>query len=143
MIVLDGFPALSPFRIDRLNQALARVVPGARVLATRHVYLVDSHDGAALDLARLREVVQATPDPARSATLWVVPRLGTRSPWSSKATEILVDCGFPVRRIERGTAFELEGAPAPDSAQWLGMLPALHDPMTQSVVAALADARVF
>ncbi len=143
MIVLDGFPALSPFRIDRLNQALARVVTGVRVLATRHVYLVDPRDGATIDFARLGEVVQAQPGPARAASLWVVPRLGTRSPWSSKATDILVDCGFAVRRIERGTAFELEGAPAPGSERWLEMLPALHDPMTQSVVAAIADARVF
>ena len=143
MIALDGLPALSPFRIDRLNAELARLAPGAAVLATRHVYLVDAPDPAALDLARLGEVVQASSAAVRSASLFVVPRLGTRSPWSSKATDILVDCGFPVRRIERGLAFDLDGAPPPGSADWSRMLRALHDPMTQSVIVTLAEADVF
>ncbi|HEX7770483.1 MAG TPA: phosphoribosylformylglycinamidine synthase, partial [Dokdonella sp.] len=143
MIALDGLPALSPFRIDRLNAELARLEPGAAVLATRHVYLVDAPDPAALDLARLGEVVQASSAAVRSASLFVVPRLGTRSPWSSKATDILVDCGFPVRRIERGLAFDLDGAPPPGSADWSRMLRALHDPMTQSVIVTLAEADVF
>ncbi len=140
MIVLDGLPALSAFRIDRLNAELARRAPGCSVRATRHVYLVDAADPAALDVGRLCAVVEARPGPPAAATLWVVPRLGTRSPWSSKATDILVDCGFPVRRIERGTAFELDGAPADLRA----VIAVLHDPMTQSVVATLDDAaRVF
>ena len=145
MIALDGLPALSPFRIDRLNAELARIAPGVGVLATRHVYLVDAPDGAALDLERLGEVVQADSETAaaRGASLFVVPRLGTRSPWSSKATDILVDCGFPVRRIERGVAFELQGAPAPGSADWSRMVQVLHDPMTQSVVVSLDQANVF
>jgi phosphoribosylformylglycinamidine synthase len=148
MIALDGLPALSPFRIDRLNAELARIAPGVGVLATRHVYLVDAPDVAALDLERLAEVVQAEgvrPEKGavRAASMFIVPRLGTRSPWSSKATDILADCGFPVRRIERGMAVELEGAPAPGSADWSLVAQALHDPMTQSVVATLEQANVF
>jgi len=140
MIALDGLPALSPFRIDRLNADLERLVPGVRLQAARHVYFVDAAHDATLDLPRLCEVVQAQAGSARAATLWVVPRLGTRSPWSSKATDILTDCAFPVRRIERGIAFELDGMPAAGSEAWIAVTRALHDPMTQSVVATLADA---
>jgi len=139
MIALDGQSALSPFRIDRLNATLASAVPAASVRSVRHVYFIDA-DPAALQLDRLREVVEAVPGEAQPATLWVVPRLGTRSPWSSKATDILLGCGFAVRRIERGLAFEIDGAPAPGSAERAALAAVLHDPMTQSVVDDLAGA---
>jgi phosphoribosylformylglycinamidine synthase len=140
MIALDGQPALSPFRIDRLNAEFAGADSATRVSAARYVYFVDPLPDAALDMARLCEVIEADSGAARTATLWVVPRLGTRSPWSSKATDILVGCGFPVRRIERGIAFELDDAPPRDGDAWRRLLLALHDPMTQSVIETLADA---
>ncbi|HEX5124782.1 MAG TPA: phosphoribosylformylglycinamidine synthase [Rhodanobacteraceae bacterium] len=137
MIVLDGQPALSAFRIDRLNSELARHAQGCIVRAAHYVYFVDA-DTATLDLSKLGEVIEASPEAPADAALWVVPRLGTRSPWSSKATDILQGCGFPVRRIERGIAFDLDGAPAHGSAEWNAVARALHDPMTQSVVDSLA-----
>ncbi|WP_395684233.1 phosphoribosylformylglycinamidine synthase [Dokdonella sp.] len=144
MIALDGLPALSPFRVDRLNADLARQLPGACVRATRHVYFVAAEPDAALDLPHLCEVIEADTAPVRAASLWVVPRIGTRSPWSSKATDILVGCGFPVRSIERGLAFELDGAPARGSDDWQRLARILHDPMTQSVVDTLdAAAHAF
>jgi phosphoribosylformylglycinamidine synthase len=139
MIALDGQSALSPFRIDRLNAEFERQGRAVRVLAARHVYFVDALPDATLDMARLCEVIEANPGAAGAATLWVVPRLGTRSPWSSKATDILVGCGFPVRRIERGLAFELADAPPRGSEEWLPLLRVLHDPMTQSVLDSLDD----
>ena len=140
MIVLDGQPALSPFRIDRLNAELVRVATGAVVRATRFVYFVDEAPATALDVARLCGVIEARVDPARAAALWIVPRLGTRSPWSSKASDILIDCGFPVRRIERGVAIDLDGLPAAAAAAARARVAsALHDPMTQSIVTSLAD----
>lgn len=139
MIALDGLPALSPFRIDRLNLELARLAPDCKVLAAHYVYFADSAADATLDLPRLCEVVEAEAAPARAATLWVVPRLGTRSPWSSKATEILQECGFAIRRIERGMAFDLAGLPAPGHARD-AVVRILHDPMTQSVVFSLDGA---
>ena len=136
MIVLDGQPALSAFRIDRLNAELAQHAPGCRVRGARYVYFVDA-DRARIDIDKLSEVIEATREAPLPAAFWIVPRLGTRSPWSSKATDILQGCGFPVRRIERGIAFDLEGAPAHDSAEWRAVTRDLHDPMTQSVIASL------
>ncbi|MDR2012222.1 MAG: phosphoribosylformylglycinamidine synthase, partial [Rhodanobacter sp.] len=141
MIALDGLPALSAFRIDRLNTELARQAPGIGVRAAWHVYFIDANTDAGLDLPRLCEVLQAHVGEARTATLWVVPRLGTRSPWSSKATDILAGCGFPVRRIERGIAFAIDGALQAADAVWPRVVRALHDPMTQSAIAALTDAQ--
>ena len=85
-------------------------------------------------------VLRATNAPAKPATLWVAPRLGTLSPWSTKATEILVGCGFAVKRVERGIAFTIEQPPKPGSTPWQKLAGALHDPMTQSVIATLDEA---
>jgi len=141
MIVLDGLPALSAFRIDRLNAELARAEPGAAVRAARFVYFVDADTG--IDRARLCEILEAHDAPPQAASLWVVPRPGTRSPWSSKATDILVDCGLQVRRVERGIAFDLDGLPA-DAMARQRVERALHDPMTQAVIESLdAASRLF
>ena len=61
MIVLNGQPALSAFRIDRLNSELARHAPGCVVRAAHFVYFVDA-DTAKLDIAKLCEVIQASPE---------------------------------------------------------------------------------
>ena len=138
MIVLDGQPALSPFRIDRHNAALEQAGSTCRIVAARHVCFVEAEAGATPDRERLAAILDALAGPPRPAALWVVPRLGTISPWSSKATDILRGCGFAVARVERGTAFELEPAPAPASPEWTRVVATLHDPMTQSVVGEMA-----
>jgi len=140
MMVLDGQSALSAFRLERLNRELAALHSGAAVKSARYVYFVDADDG--VDRGILAQVLRASTGPAQSAALWVVPRLGTISPWSSKATDILRGCGLAVRRVERGIAYEVQRAPTPDSPQWVRFTGALHDPMTQSVLASLAGADV-
>jgi phosphoribosylformylglycinamidine synthase len=139
MIVLDGLPALSAFRLERLNRELNRSFPRARVTAAWHVYFVAGSDGA-LDIAQLANVLRAQSGPAKPATLWVVPRLGTISPWSTKATDILHGCGFPVQRVEHGTAFAIDGTPTAESADWDRLARVLHDPMTQSLLTSLKQA---
>ena len=139
MIVLDGLPALSLFRLERLNRDLAGIAPKSRVGAAWWVYFVQI-EADAPDPARLCEVLRAQPDAPKAATLWTVPRLGTISPWSSKATDILRGCGFAIARVERGMAFTVERAPAAGSADFDSLAQALHDPMTQSVLTTLAQA---
>ncbi len=134
MIVLHGAAALSPFRLDRLNQALAAAGLGQRVRAAHWRYYVDPEGGVDADalVARLAPIVEGRPVVAGDvAPAHVVPRLGTISPWSSKATEILRGCALPVRRIERGRSLVLDG-PAPDDAQAARLAGLLHDAMTES-----------
>ena len=75
----------------------------------------------------------------RDATLrLVVPRAGTISPWSSKATDIAHNCGLEqVSRLERGVAwyFHLPAALSPDQRAALDAL--VHDRMTESVLDSL------
>ena len=133
VLKIAGGSALSAFRLDKLNARLQLAQPVARVLAARFWHFVE---------------VERTLEPAETATLGrlltygaaaaagggrevlVTPRLGTISPWSSKATDIAAHCGLgAVRRIERGTVYHLD---APGSLDTL--LPALHDRMTETVL---------
>jgi len=142
MIVLDGRSALSDFRLDRLNQRLDAIAKGVRVRGARQVYFVESKAPLSPSLhQRLAEVLDATEAPPADASLWVVPRLGTLSPWSSKATDIVHHVGIHVSRVERGTAFLIEKLPDADDPAFAAIADALHDPMTQSVLLKLSDAR--
>ena len=137
--VLPGGEALSAFRVQGLLAALRASAPGLRALRVMDFFLVQSDGASPADLRRL---LGPGPEafPRADLTLYVVPRLGTVSPWSSKATDIARVCGLPVQRIERGHAYLLDGVRALEpAAQQL-----LHDRMTESVLADAAGlARVF
>ncbi len=130
---IPGAPALSAFRLDALNRRLQSL--HARIASVTEVFVVF---GAPTDLGDdvLAQVLQwghlaPVSDPAGSR--WVAPRLGTRSPWSTKATDILHRCGLVVERVERLLRYAFDQLPA--DADSLGAIEAmLHDPMTQSVL---------
>ena len=140
MIVFDGLPALSAFRLERINREFHRLELRSKLIAAWNVYFVEAEDGAPLDREKLCDVLRANPLEARAADLWAVPRLGTISPWSSKATDILRGCGFPIRRAEHGVAYVIEKLPAAESGAWQKLVATLHDPMTQSVLTTLDQA---
>jgi len=143
MIVLEGLPALSPFRRERLELRLQSLSPAVRIAGAWHVYWIEPEPGASPDVAMLERVLQAgqaqqAPE-AGAVSRFVSPRLGTISPWASKATEILRGAGQPVRRVERGLRIDLAGFPADASAQ-AALARLLHDPMTQSLLSSHDEA---
>ena len=139
VLQLRGPRALSESRLAKLLASLRKVDPGVRSAAAEFRYFVETD--AALDAAsqRLLEHLlddgSSAPAPAPAGALYlVVPRLGTVSPWSSKASDIARNCGLArVKRIERGTAFYVEGAQADVSGS-------LHDRMTQTVLRSFDQA---
>ena len=143
MIVLEGAPALSAFRRERLQARLQSIHPAVRLLGAWPVYWVDPEAGATPDDATLRRILQASPDAAPRAdgavSRYVTPRLGTLSPWASKATELLHGARLPVHRVERGLRYDLTGWPA-DAATQGALARVLHDPMTQSLLESPDDA---
>jgi len=142
MIALDGQSALSPFRLDRLNARLDALHRGARVQASWFVYFIDADVAPQGELRqRLLSVLKAKDAAPETATLWVVPRLGTISPWSSKATDILHGARFDVRRVERGLAWQAIGLPQAEAADYEAVMAVLHDAMTQSVLTSIDDAQ--
>jgi phosphoribosylformylglycinamidine synthase len=143
---LPGAAALSPFRLEKIRREAAQQGLNLGMLAARHWHFLELD--TALDTAQMRLVEQAldygTPTAAPTAAdplILVTPRPGTISPWSSKATDILKNCGLAgFRRIERGVAFHvLDAAGQPLSVEAKSrLLPLLHDRMTEAVL-TLAD----
>jgi phosphoribosylformylglycinamidine synthase len=153
--VFTGKTALSAFRLEKLRVALKGAAPSVQLLDTRHWYFVElrealSEANAAL-LSRLLGLDDTAGEPAQSGKLMrmlVVPRLGTISPWSSKATDIAQHCALPqVQRIERGIVYYLQGKGGKKltEAERRAVLPLLHDRMTESVLDDLDGAadRIF
>ena len=142
MIALDGPSALSPFRLDRLNRRLDALHHGTQAQAARAVYFLDADAVPPPEQhARLLCLLRAKDGSPAPATLWVVPRLGTISPWSSKATDILLGAGLDFGRIERGLAWQLAGWADLDEADHAAAVGLLHDAMTQSVLERIEDAQ--
>ena len=137
---LNGARALSDFRAARVLAALQRVSSNIEAVSGRFVHFV--HPSRELTkaeeerLASLLTYGDAAEDVRADLAFMVVPRLGTISPWASKATDIVKNCGIEgVLRVERGTVYSL-ALKAPlteeEAAQAAGVL---HDRMTESVVA--------
>src|SRR6478752_3456776 len=116
MLILLGPSAFTPARLARKLERLQRVSPGVSAVSARFVHLVDV--AAPLDseakrvLDRLLEYgPRLALNEVSGRSLLVVPRIGTISPWSSKATDIAHNCGLAhVRRIERGILWTLAGS---------------------------------
>ncbi len=152
ILSLAGRPALSPFRLAKLQQGLAHARSAHRVEGIAAVYWHFVELSAPLtdtEHETLRQLLVYGPEAGGSAGeagtfLLVVPRPGTISPWSSKATDIARNCGLAnVARIERGIGYRIrcaDGAPlaAEDRA---ALLPLLHDRMVETVFDDLADAQ--
>lgn len=145
MLILPGAEALSPFRLQRLRFELAAVAPMQHLVRAGFVHLVDAPQLGAADAQRLEELLAqsgAAPFCQREALergswLFVAPRPGTISPWSSKATDIVQRCGLlGVDRVERARAYEISG-PQADSATRTALAALLHDRMMESVAASL------
>jgi phosphoribosylformylglycinamidine synthase len=142
LLQLRGPRALSEFRLAKLLATLKKIDPGVRSLGAEFRYFVELARELAGEERRMLERLLDDGMPMLAATqgevLLVVPRLGTISPWSSKATDIARNCGLAaVRRIERGTVYYVDSS-HPDLAG------PLHDRMTQTVLRSFGEApRLF
>jgi len=137
MIVLEGHPALSPFRRERLQARLSAIATDLRLLGAWFTCWVEPEPGACPDVTVLQRILEAgesrAPRAEGAISRYAVPRLGTISPWASKATELLHGANLPVKRVERGTRLDLAGWPS-DPALQAAVARLLHDPMTQSLL---------
>jgi phosphoribosylformylglycinamidine synthase len=145
VLILPGTPAGSAFRRARQLERLQRLDAGILALQSRYVYFVDCapppNAAQRAQLGRLLGLDAGAALAEDGATLLVVPRPGTISPWSSKATDIARVCGLDfVHRIERGVQYWFEGRV---SAPLDRLGAELHDRMTEGVLRASAEAIVL
>ena len=150
----EGGNALSDFRIQQLLPKLAQMSPHIQGLAARFVHLVATEQPLQGDqqqtLAALLAYGEPYSGPADGPVIVVSPRLGTVSPWASKATDIAHNCGLSVRRVERITEYRLVlktgllGGLKALSQDQLGQVVALlHDRMTESALASRDEAQAL
>jgi len=135
MIVIPGKAALSAGRLAKRLAKIQSQNPAVSALSARFVHFVDVPELSGEQQTLLERLLSYGPR-AESSELsgtpfWVVPRLGTISPWASKATDIAKICGLsPVRRIERGIQYVVQGSLQDEAS----LLRTLHDRMTESVL---------
>jgi len=143
ILKLRGSPALSAFRLEKLQARLAEIAPGARIAGAEFWHFVETARAlTAMERAALDQLLvygePLRPAPSQGELILVVPRIGTISPWSSKATDIARQCGLPeVQRIERGVAYFTEGA----NGRRPEIAALLHDRMTETVLDHLDQAQ--
>nr|NKB46313.1 phosphoribosylformylglycinamidine synthase [Legionellales bacterium] len=135
MLFLIGQPALSAFRLQHL---MAQLKPTVTSLNAYQVYFVVTKAALSEEntqrLSQLLQAQMAQDCPAHGYL--AVPRIGTLSAWSSKATDIAWHCGLTdVQRIEHGTLYV--------SDQPLTDLQPLYDRMTQTLLTNVSDAQAL
>lgn len=151
LLTLRGRNALSDFRLKQLQHTLKRSAPAIVSLAAEYWHFVSL--GSPLSAAErqvLERVLTYGPAarpvagaPMPDVPLLVVPRIGTISPWSSKASDIARSCGLAaVERIERGVVWyaEKRDGTVLSAAERAVLLPLIHDRMTESVLAGFDEA---
>ncbi|MFA7892419.1 phosphoribosylformylglycinamidine synthase [Pseudomonas putida] len=144
MLILRGAPALSAFRHGKLLEQLSQKVPAVTGLYAEFAHFADTDGELTADqqqvLGRLLKYGPSVPvqEPAGRLFL-VVPRLGTISPWASKASDIAHNCGLQsIQRLERGIAYYVAGELSDADAEQVSAQ--LHDRMTQRVLGQLEQA---
>ncbi|MCH2004199.1 phosphoribosylformylglycinamidine synthase [Acinetobacter ursingii] len=144
MFIVAGAPAHSSFKKAQLLTRLSSI-SSVQTFDSQWVYLFDQ----ALDEQQHQSALQLLNDGTSfelrqvandELQVLVTPRIGTISPWSSKATDIFKNCNTPVHRLERGILYTLKGVSELSNE----VKQALHDRMTETIFSQIEDAhRLF
>ena len=133
MFIVAGASAHSSFKKTQLLTRLSSI-SSVQSIESQWVYLFDQalneqQQQSALQLLNDGQSFELRQAASDEVQILVTPRVGTISPWSSKATDIFANCNTPIHRLERGVLFTLKGLK--DVSK--DVILALHDRMTESV----------
>ena len=154
MLILPGSNALSAFRTRRLLSTLQAADATITGVTARYLHFIDAAAPLEqIDIDRLNGLLTYGEPVAGSGVdsgeaFVIVPRFGTISPWASKATDIVHNCGMAhIRRIERGVAYSVQlktgllgGVKKLSDAASAQVAALLHDRMTETVLRQASDA---
>ncbi len=149
MLKIPGTSALSDFRVKKLLAELQAIEPNISAVSARFLHFVDiENDLNECQIGILNQLLSYGSAQFVGAqhfeSLLVVPRSGTISPWSSKATEIAQRCGLlAVKRIERGIEYSLMTNNPLSTPEKKRLSALLHDRMTQTVLFDKAEPDLF
>ncbi len=151
MLILPGSSALSGFRLQRLLSQLKEVDPAIVGISGRFCHFIDAPSGLSEEEKQQLSAMLTYGEPfsgeEAGEQFVVIPRLGTISPWASKATDIAHNCGMShVHRIERGIRYCVQlksgllGKKSLPADKLVEVVALLHDRMTETVVRDTAEA---
>jgi phosphoribosylformylglycinamidine synthase len=148
MLRFRGGSALSPFRLEKLADAIKIFAPQVSHISAEYWHFCSEarslRENETIILEKLLTYGTAAQKNTTSSgeLLLVLPRPGTISTWSSKATDIARQCGLDmVGRLERGIAFYMQSSGGDLSVEERALLlPLIHDRMTEAVFGSFSDA---
>ncbi len=149
MLINRGAPALSDFRIQKLQNTLKTSIPGLMSVSAEFVHFTDIASALSDEQQQvLAQLLHYGPksDPVNTEgqLLLVVPRPGTISPWSSKATDIAHNAGLEqINRIERGVAYYIDAESALSDEQLDTVSGHIHDRMVDVIMGGLDEVEVL
>ena len=142
MDILRGSSALSGYKVEKLLEAVAKTGIEVASICTRFIHLVDVDaplsDDKKVVLNKILTYGPVDEEHSEAGDLFfVIPRIGTISPWASKATDIAHNCGLTeIHRIERGIAywFKKKDGTSLNADERKAIIPLIHDRMMQTVL---------
>ena len=139
MLQLFGAATFSTFRLDKILTNLRQINPKLSALQANYIYFIDGDDLSATEYEKVKQILpDANLLPDFSQVVIVIPRIGTISPWSSKATDIMHNCGMDkLKRVERGIVYQFPMDLSKFDKELIA--PLLHDRMTETVLYDLID----
>ena len=148
MQIFIGSPALSSFRQDKLVKQIQELTPTISQITSHFIHFVDADKTLTdEDSHVLEKLLRYGPHVAETSRegelILVVPRAGTISPWSSKATDIAHNCSLEfINRIERGVAYHIQCSEGVQlsAEQKTTVANCLHDRMIEMVLNNFDDA---
>jgi len=145
MLIVQGGHALTDFRIQQLQPQLQAITSKVMHFTANYTYFIQSSGELSAEehkkLDALLHSVTESPERVSDKLILVLPRIGTISPWSSKATDIAHNCGLKnVQRIERGRSYLISLREAFTQTEQEQVAAILHDRMTESFCFNLDDA---
>ncbi len=141
-----GIQALRKFKVNTLNERIKRLIPGLELIGTEYIHFIETDkDLSQSNKKTLHKLLNYSPEvnlEDSKYTITVAPRIGTISPWSSKASDICKLCGLSViSRIERGINYHLNRTI--NANELVTLLELVMDKMTQSHLQSLSDSELL
>ncbi len=152
MLIIPGSSAHSTFRLDKLLSDIQKIDRNIQEFKTQFIHFIDVSEPLTSDEQQMLEQLLDYGDDFPSdvevnesdVEMLVIPRIGTISPWSSKATDIAERCGLAkIKRMERGISyvFSVSGTITDSAKEKIKAL--IHDRMTQSVIDDQSEPDIF
>ena len=141
-----GIQALRKFKVNTLNERIKRLIPGLEIIGTEYIHFIETDkDLSQSNKKTLHKLLNYSPEvnlEDSKYTITVAPRIGTISPWSSKASDICKLCGLSViSRIERGINYHLNRTI--NANELVTLLELVMDKMTESHLQSLSDSELL